>query len=113
VRTGVLAMTPSVILAVAAVASPALSGKWRGPSPNGTEVLLDLSVSDALLQGSLTMGPDRVEIEDGRVTKNRFSFKATLHERSEAFSGELAGDEIKVWVDRQGPTAAVVLKRVK
>lgn len=47
------------------------------------------------------------------MSKNRFTFKTTINDQAEAFTGELAGDEIKVWLDRQGPESAAVLKRVK
>ena len=51
-------------------------------------------------------------ITDGTVSKdNHFTFKAMLNEQQESLSGDLAGDEIKVWLDRQGPTNAVVRRR--
>ena len=46
------------------------------------------------------------------MSENTFTFKAKLNDQTETFSGELAGDEIKVWLDRQGPERAIVLKRV-
>ena len=36
-----------------------------------------------------------------------------MNERAETFSGEYKGDEIRVWLERQGPSKAVVLTRVK
>ena len=36
-----------------------------------------------------------------------------LGDQLEAFTGELAGDQITFTLDRQGPAGAVVLKRVK
>jgi hypothetical protein len=42
------------------------------------------------------------------VSKNAFTFTATLNEQTETFTGELAGDEIKVWLDRQGREMAAV-----
>jgi hypothetical protein len=31
---------------------------------------------------------------------------------TEGFTGEIAGDEIRMWMDDRGPSAAVTLKRV-
>jgi hypothetical protein len=47
------------------------------------------------------------------VSKNTFTFKATLNDQTEGFTGELVRDEIKMWLDRQGPARAAVLKRIK
>ena len=32
---------------------------------------------------------------------------------TEAFSGEIAGSDIKVWLDRRGPESAITLTRMK
>jgi hypothetical protein len=47
------------------------------------------------------------------VSKNTFTFKATLNDQTEGFTGELVRDKIKMWLDRQGPARAAVLKRIK
>lgn len=47
------------------------------------------------------------------MSKNTFTFKATLNDQTEAFTGELDGDQITIWLDRQGRPNAAVLKRVK
>lgn len=52
-------------------------------------------------------------ITDGKVSKNTFTFKATLSDQTEGFTGELVSDEIKMWLDRQGPARPAVLKRIK
>jgi hypothetical protein len=36
-----------------------------------------------------------------------------LNDQPEGFSGELTGDEIKIWMDRQGAASAIVLRRAK
>ena len=75
--------------------------------------MLDLTATESALSGTLTRNEETVTITDGKVSKNTFSFKATLNDQTEAVTGELAGDEIKVWLDRQGPDTAIVLKRIK
>ena len=74
---------------------------------------MDLTVKEETLTGTLTRDGQSSPLSDGKVTKNTFSFKATLNEKAEALSGELKGDEIHIWLDRQGPAKAVVLSRVK
>jgi len=34
-----------------------------------------------------------------------------MNDRTEGFSGEIDGDQMKLWMDRQGPSSAAVLKR--
>jgi hypothetical protein len=47
------------------------------------------------------------------VSKHTITFKATLNEKSESFTAEVDGDQMKIWLDRQGAERAIVLKRVK
>ena len=101
-------------LALAAVihAESALTGKWQGETPNGAEIVLDLTASETALTGTLTRDGQPATITDGTVSGNTFTFKTTINDQTEAFTGEHAGDEMKVWLDRQGPERAAVLKRV-
>jgi len=94
-------------------AAQTLAGKWQGQTPNGTEITMDLTVTETTLKGSLTRGDQTIPLVDGKVNKNTFTFTATLNEETETLTGELAGDEIKVWLDRQGREMAAVFKRVK
>lgn len=102
-------------LALAAVvhAESALTGKWQGETPNGAQIVLDLTATETTLTGTLTRSGQPATITDGKVSRNTFTFKATINDQTEAFTGELARDEMKVWLDRQGPDRAAVLKRVK
>jgi hypothetical protein len=90
-----------------------LTGKWQGETPNGSSILLDLTVKGTTLTGTMTRNGERIPLSDGQVSKNTFSFKATINDQTEGFSGELTEDQLKVWLDRQGVSKAVVLKRVK
>lgn len=104
----------SLILLFAAVvhAEPGLTGTWQGTTTSGTEIILDLTATDTSLSGSLTRQGQTVAISDGRVSKETFTFKASINDQTEAFTGTLAGDEVKVWLDRQGADKAALLKRV-
>ena len=76
-------------------------------------LVLDVTVKGETLTGTLTRNDQSSPLSDGKVTSNTFTFKATLNERTETFSGEHKGDEIRIWLERQGPSKAVVLTRVK
>ena len=90
-----------------------LTGKFQGMTPNGAKLTLDLTATDTAVSGTLTRDDEAVKITDGKVKGKAFTFKATVGGQDEAFSGELAGNDIKVWLDRRGPEGAVTLSRVK
>jgi hypothetical protein len=103
----------ALVLAAAVQAQEKLTGKWAGETKNGSHIVLDLTATETALTGTLTRNEQTSPIAEGKVSKNTFTFKATLGDQTEALTGELAGDQISVWLDRQGPASAVVLKRVK
>jgi len=94
-------------------AQAGLTGKWQGLTKNGFQVALDLTATGTELTGTLTREGQTTKITDGKVSKNTFTFKATLDDQTEGFTGELAAGELTVWLDRQGRERAAVLKRVK
>ena len=98
---------------VAATAQSPLSGKWQGETPGGSSLTLDLTVKDTTLTGTLTREDEKSPITDGKVTKETFTFKATLGGQTEGFAGELKGDELRIWLERQGSAKAVTMTRVK
>jgi hypothetical protein len=102
-----------VTLAAGVHAQVAISGKWEGKTTNGTDIVLDLTANETTLTGTLTRNEQSTTITDGHVSKNTFTFKATLNDQTEGFTGELVGDEIKLWLDRQGPARAAVLTRTR
>ena len=110
--------TTALLAACAAIAGvqsgqSTMTGKWQGDTDGGAALLLDVTVKGETLTGTLTRNGQGTPLSEGKISKNAFSFKATLNERTEGFSGEYKGDEIRVWLDRQGPEKAVVLTRVK
>jgi hypothetical protein len=105
-------MAIAMTLAVAAFAQQGLTGQWQGQTPGGTPVMLDLKVTKTELTGTLTRAGQPTKITDGKVEKTKFTFKANLDGQLESFTGEQQKDEIRVWLDRQSPEKAAVLKRV-
>ncbi|HET9372290.1 MAG TPA: hypothetical protein VFO19_18640 [Vicinamibacterales bacterium] len=108
----------SVLAFVAALASPAASqapvaGKWQGETRNGNQIVLELAVKESVLSGTFSRNGRPVPIADGKVSKTTISFKAKIGDQVESFSGEVAGEQLKIWLDRQGAESTVVLKRVK
>ena len=106
----------SVILALAgSTQQGSLTGRWEGKTSNGATVVLVLKATDTEVTGTVHRVDDdvKVEITDGKVTKNTFTFKATLGDQVESLTGEFSGDDMKVWLDRQGPERAAVFKRAK
>ena len=112
---GRFAFVAAIVLtgSLAAQAQATLAGKWQGETSNGTALALDLAVEGGTLTGTLTREGVSTPLSDGKVSKNTFTFKATVNDQAEGFSGELAGEQLKVWLDRQGASRAIVLERVK
>jgi hypothetical protein len=90
-----------------------ITGKWRGQTRNGTEIVLHLVAKGTALTGALARNGESVPISDGKVSKQTLTFKAVLNDQTEGFSGELNGDQNKIWMDRLGPPSTAVLQRVK
>jgi hypothetical protein len=108
----------SVVLVLAVpllvAAQTALTGKWRGETPDGGQIVLDVKATGATLTGTFTMNTETAAITDGRVSKNTFTFRATIDDRGDdGFSGEVGTDQVRLWPDRMGPDRAVVLRREK
>ena len=102
-----------LVVTAVAYAQATLTGKWQGETRSGTPIVLDITAKSDVLTGTLTRSEQSAPIAEGKVAKNTFTFKTTINEQTVAFSGELAGEDIKIWMDQQGPERAVVLKRVK
>ncbi len=105
-----------VVLAVLVLAAvlhgqAALAGKWQGQTKNGSQIVLDLTTNKTALAGTLTRNGQPSTIAEGKVLKNTLTFKATLGDQTETLSGELRGELLRVWLDRQGPEHAVVFER--
>jgi hypothetical protein len=101
------------VATVLAQAQHALNGSWQGETRNGSTIVLNLEVKAETLSGTLTRNGEPTTLQDGKVSDQQFSFKATINDQTEAISGELAGDAIKVWMDRQGAESAITLRRPK
>ena len=110
------ALIPSltiVVLSAVVLAQGTLTGQWERATNGGAKFSLDLVAKDTALTGTLTRNAETTKIADGKVSKNTFTFKATFGDGAESLAGEFTGDEMKIWLERQGPTNAIVLKRLK
>jgi len=100
-----------LVLPIVAGAQATLTGRWQGELPNGVGVVLDVTAKGSTLTGTLTMNEETAAIAEGKVTKNIFTFRATIDGRNDTFSGELRDEQVRLWPDRVGPDRAVILKR--
>jgi hypothetical protein len=103
------------VLAVIAQAQAGIAGKWQGESPAGSQVVLEVKATETALAGTLTVDGQRLTLVDGKLSKNTFSFRVMLppNDAVQEFNGELAQDQVKLWMDRRGPSSAAILTRVK
>ena len=90
-----------------------LTGRWQGQTPNGMSLTMDLVQKDETLTGTLNREGETVAISNGKVSKNTFTFTATLDGATETIEGTVENDDMKAWLTRQGPERTAVLKRVK
>ncbi len=102
-----------LIFSLTLAAQDALTGKWEGETNNGSTIVLDLTAKGETLTGTFSRNGQSSPLSEGKVSKGSFTFKTKINDQDEKISGELAGDEIKMWLDRQGAERAIVLKRVK
>jgi hypothetical protein len=104
-------------LAVAAVALSAdITGKWKGSVPgrdgNSREVAFDFKADGAKLSGTM-MGPmgNEIAISEGKVAGEDVSFKVVLefngNSMSMSYTGKLAGEELKLKMQREGAPRAM------
>ena len=101
------------VLTTVLQAQTSISGKWKGTTRNGMLVVLDLKAAEAALTGTVNRDGQTSTITEGKVSKSTFTFNAVLGEQTEALTGEVAGEQLKVWLDRQGRDGTVVFTRVK
>lgn len=102
-----------LVLSAFVTAQNTLTGTWSGVTNSATAVQLDLTADGTILTGTLTRNDQSTPISDGKISKDSFTFNVKMDGRVEGFSGERTGDELKVWLDRQGRETAIVLKRAK
>jgi hypothetical protein len=108
-------ITAAIVMTFACIvqAQDTLSGTWEGETRSGSSIVLTLAVKGTVLTGTMVRNGESTPLSEGQVAKNKFTFKVTMNDQAEGFSGELTGEEIKVWMDRQGAERAIVLRRAK
>lgn len=90
-----------------------LTGTWQGQTPNGMSLSLVLVQKGDTFTGTLTREGESTPVSEGKVSKNTFTFKATLGGETESIEGTFDKAEIKAWLTRQGPERTAVLKKVE
>ena len=100
-------------LSAALVAAESATGRWHGKTPGGEPIQLELAAKGTDLTGTMTVGAQKSTIENGKVSESQFRFSVTMGGGTEGFTGEIKGDEIRMWMDDRGPSSAVTLTRAK
>jgi hypothetical protein len=90
-----------------------LTGTWKGQTPNGTNLTLELVQKGDAFTGTLTRESESTPISEGKVSKNTFTFKATFSGETETVDGTFDKTDMKAWLTRQGPERAAMLKRLE
>ena len=90
-----------------------LTGTWKGQTPNGMNLTLVLVQKGDAFTGTLTRESESTPISEGKVSKNTFTFKATLSGETETIEGTFDKTDMKAWLTRQGPERTAMLKRVE
>src|SRR5687767_14696907 len=97
-RTVVGLVSLTLALSTLLIAQQTVTGRWEGVTPNRAPILLELAAKGADLTGTMNVGDEKAPIENGKTSKNGFTFRVAMGGGVEAFTGELAGGEMKLWM---------------
>ena len=75
-------------------AQTSLTGRWQGQTPNGMSLILDLVQKDETLTGTINREGETIPISNGKVSKNTFTFTATLDGAAETIEGTVENDDM-------------------
>jgi hypothetical protein len=104
-----------LILLSAALSSAAdLNGRWEGSmsTPNGDfSLVFNFKVQGAALTGTVETPNGSVDITDGKVDGNKFSFKTHAGDSEINHEGTLSGDTIQLKVNGPWGDSEITLKR--
>jgi hypothetical protein len=100
----------SSMLAIAAFAADAVTGKWAADVPgrggNTQKVTMDLKADGDKLTGTISNPQGDTAITDGKVSGDTVTFTVTREMQGNTvkmnYTGKVAGDEIKFSVVREG-----------
>jgi hypothetical protein len=93
-----------------------LNGRWEGSmnTPNGDfPIVFHFKVDGAKLTGSVEADVGNVEITDGKVDGDKFSFKTHLNDSEITHEGTLSGDTIQLNIEGPWGKSSVTLKRAQ
>ena len=111
----------TLLLATASAFAADVDGKWSGSftTPQGEmQISFDLKADGEKLNGKMQItGLNPTDIKDGKVDGDKVNFAAEIEFGANiiplAFTGVVAGDEIKLNVDAMGRSNEMVVKKEK
>ena len=86
------------------IAQQQLTGKWQGLTPNREPVVLDLLAKGGDVNGTMTVGDQKASIENGKISKNRFTFRVAMGGGAE----DCSDDPVRFACDVSGGAAQLV-----
>jgi hypothetical protein len=104
----------SALICFAAIAD--LTGKWRGnlkmADGNSFPVTYQFKADGNKLTGTVVTPQDELEIYDGKIKENDFTFKVDVNDNPVPCVGKFFGDSVVVTADLNGAKLKSTLKRV-
>ena len=97
---------PCAVIPVLIYPDPGAAADWLSKAFGFT---VRLRIANHRIQ--MKAGDGCFTIAEGKVAKNTFTFSVTHQETKVEFTGEFTGNDMLVWMDRQGRDRAAVLKR--
>jgi len=91
-----------------------LNGRWEGSmsTPNGDfSLVFNFKVQGATLTGTVETPNGSVDIEDGKVDGDKFSFKTHAGDSEINHEGTLSGDSIQLKINGPWGDSEIALKR--
>jgi hypothetical protein len=74
---------------------------------------LDLTATGGTVAGSFKRNDQTLPITNGKISEGKFTFNVSLNGKTQQFTGEHRGDEVRLWMNSQGAASAAILHRTK
>lgn len=120
-RMRILAIFVLTLALVSVSFAQGINGTWKGQRAGRDGAMTDVTfkfVADGeKLTGSTTMGPNEVQISDGRITGNDITFVVKMERGGNTvvmkYTGSLSSNEVKLKSTREGSdrVTEITLKR--
>jgi hypothetical protein len=105
----------AVVFGIAAFAQGSgFAGTWRGKTPAGAPVLMELASTDGKVTGTITIDKQKGKVRANKTAGNTLHFDAGMDGVTNAFTAELKDGGLSVIrISPHGPSAPLVLTRAK